>query len=243
MLGIKIKPKGKKFPVGLFLAGTMVQGAFAQEPPAPKPSPAIEAPTSKAQKSEAELQAEVSVQETTTTFKLRVNLVQIHVVVRGDSGRPVDGLHKEDFQLFDNGKLQTISTFAIENDQSRKERTEAALKTQMNNEGNTAQLAGAAPERFIALTLDDKHLVTTDGAPLTKAADGFIDSIGPADRVGIFTTSGLMTQDFTSDKELLKQKVLKVMSRAPVNWVFYGVAVSVTGESQPEPASRNSRRH
>ena len=115
-------PKGMKFAVGLFLAGTMAHGVFAQEPPAPKPSPATEAPASKAQKSEAEPQTEVSVQDTTSTFKLRVNLVQVHVVVRGDGDKPVDGLHKEDFQLYDNGKQQTISTFAVENDQSRKER-------------------------------------------------------------------------------------------------------------------------
>ena len=229
-------PKGMKFAVGLFLAGTMAHGVFTQEPPAPKPSPATEAPASKAQKSEAEPQAEVSVQDTTTAFKLRVNLVQVHVVVRGDGDKPVDGLHKEDFQLYDNGKLQAISTFAIENDQSRKERTKAALKTQVNSEENTAQLSGAAPERFIALTFDDRHLETSDVAPLTKAADGFIDSIGPADRVGIFTTSGLLTQDFTSDKELLKQEVLKVVSRVRVNWVSFGMAVSVTAESHPEPS-------
>ena len=228
-------PKGMKFAVGLFLAGTMAHGVFAQEPPAPKPSPATEAPASKAQKSEAEPQAEVSVQDTTSTFKLRVNLVQVHVVVRGDGDKPVDGLHKEDFQLYDNGNLQTISTFAVENDQSRKERTEAALKTQVNNEENTAQVSGAAPERFIALTFDDSHLVTSDVAPLAKAADGFIDSIGPADRVGIFTTSGVLTQDFTSDKELLRREVLKAMSRTPLNWVSYGMATSVTGESHPEP--------
>ena len=226
-------PKGMKFAVGLFLAGTMAYDVFAQEPPAPKPSPATEAPASKAQKSEAEPQAEVSVQETTSTFKLRVNLVQVHVVVRGDGNKPVDGLHKEDFQLYDNGKLQTISTFAVENDQSRKERTEAALKTQVNNEENTAQVSGAAPERFIALTFDDRHLVTSDVAPLAKAADGFIDSIGPADRVGIFTTSGLVIQDFTSDKELLKQ--VHVMSRTPVNWASYGMVSSVLAESQPKP--------
>src|SRR5271166_674260 len=229
-------PKGMKFAVGLFLAGMMAHGVFAQEPPAPKPSPATEATASKAQKSEAEPQAEVSVQDTTTTstFRLRVNLVQVHVVVRGDRDKPVDGLRKEDFQLYDNGKLQTISTFAVENDRSRKERTEAARKTQVNQEENTAKVSGAAPERFIALTFDDRHLVISDVAPLTKAADGFIDSMGPADRVGIFTTSGLLIQDFTSDKELLKHVVSGEMSRTPVNWVAYGQASSVLAESQPQ---------
>ena len=53
--------------------------------------------------------------------------------------------------------------------------------------------------------------------------------------MGIFTTSGLLIQDFTSDKELLKQE-LEVMSRTPVNWVSYGMASSVTAESQPKPS-------
>jgi len=186
-----------------------------QKPQRPRFSPHDYMNLHQAQKSEAEPQTEVSVQDTRS---LKV----------------LDGLQKEDFQLYDNGKLQTISTFAVENDQSRKERTEAALKTQVNNEENTAQVSGAAPERFIALTFDDRHLVTSDVAPLAKAADGFIDSIGPADRVGIFTTSGLLIQDFTNDKELLKQ-VSNVMSRTPLNWASYGMASSVLAESQPKP--------
>ncbi len=179
-------------------------------------------------------------QETTSTFKLRVNLVQVHVVVRGDKGKTVDGLRKEDFQLYDNGKLQTISTFAIENEQSRKERTEAAVRTQVNDDENTVQPAVAMPERFVALIFDDVHLLTGDVAPMRIAANGFIDSMAPADRVGLFTTSGLLTQDFTSDKELLKKELLKVMSRGHVSGspgdcpnVSYGMAVEVSKEGGP----------
>jgi hypothetical protein len=51
----------------------------------------------------------VSVQDTGNTFRLRVNLVQVHVIVRGNAGKPVEDLHKEDFQLFDNGKLQSLT--------------------------------------------------------------------------------------------------------------------------------------
>ena len=114
-------PKGMRLAVALLLAGAIAQGVLSQEPLAP-PKPGTDATTSQTQKPEVEPKAEVSVQETTSTFKLRVNLVQVHVVVRGDKGKTVDGLRKEDFQLYDNGKLQTISTFAVENDQSRKER-------------------------------------------------------------------------------------------------------------------------
>ena len=40
---------------------------------------------------------------------------------------------------------------------------------------------------------------------------------GPADRVGIFTTSGQLTLDFTSDKEALKRKLIGIMPRGALN--------------------------
>jgi len=232
-------PKGMRFVVALVVVGAMAPVAPSQEAPAPA-KPATDAATSQPQKPESESKAEVSVQETTSTFNLRVNLVQVHVVVRGDKGKTVDGLRKEDFQLYDNGKLQTISTFAIENEQSRKERTEAAVKTQVNDDENTVQAVVAMPERFVALIFDDVHLLTGDVAPMRIAANGLIDSMAPADRLGLFTTSGLLTQDFTSDKELLKKELLKVMSRGHVSGspgdcpnVSYGMAVEVSKEGGP----------
>ena len=237
-------PKGMRLAVALLLAGAIAQGVLSQEPPAP-PKPGTDATTSQPQKPEVEPKAEVSVQETTSTFKLRVNLVQVHVVVRGDKGKIVDGLRKEDFQLYDNGKLQTISTFALENDQSRKERTEAAGKTQVDGEENAVRLSGTMPERFVALVFDDIHLLTSDVAPMRIAANGFIDSMALADRVGLFTTSGLLTQDFTSDKELLKKELLKVMSRGHVLGspgscpnVSYDMAVQVAKEGGPPVSLR-----
>jgi hypothetical protein len=37
----------------------------------------------------------VSVQGTGNTFKLRVNLVQVQVIVRGNAGKPVEGCTKK----------------------------------------------------------------------------------------------------------------------------------------------------
>lgn len=116
-----------RLTAALFLAVT-VRAQAPQEPAPAKPS--ADALPPQRSKAEAEPKTEVSVQDTGNTFRLRVNLVQVHVIVRGNSGKPVEGLHKEDFQLYDNGKLQSIRTFAVETAQSRKERTEAAEKTQ-----------------------------------------------------------------------------------------------------------------
>src|ERR1017187_6946169 len=49
-------------------------------------------------------------------FQLKVasNLVVVRVVVRDGQGKPVEGLQKEDFRLFDRGKEQAIAQFEAE---------------------------------------------------------------------------------------------------------------------------------
>src|SRR5579863_2964997 len=58
--------------------------------------------------------AEMTSRETPATFKARVNLVLVPVVVRDGKGLAVGNLQKEDFQLFDKGKVQVISRFSVE---------------------------------------------------------------------------------------------------------------------------------
>ncbi len=156
---------------------------------------------------------EVSMQDTGATFKLRVNLVQVHVIVRDSAGKPVENLRKEDFLVYDSGKLQAITTFGVETAKSRKERAEAAAKTQTNEEENPAGGSVSLPERFVAMTFDDIHLKMADAVTVRVAAGRFLDAMSPGDRIGIFSTSGQLTQDFTSDKEALKQKLLGLMPR------------------------------
>src|SRR5260221_1288388 len=57
---------------------------------------------------------ETAIHDTPTTFKVRVNLVLVRVVVRDSEGKSVANLKKEDFLLSDNRKPQTISTFSME---------------------------------------------------------------------------------------------------------------------------------
>ncbi len=47
-------------------------------------------------------------------LKATSNLVVVRVVVRDAQGKPVEGLRKEDFRLFDQGKEQSISQFEVE---------------------------------------------------------------------------------------------------------------------------------
>ncbi len=194
---------------------TSAAASFAQDPSgaAGQGNPAATPPA----KDDAAAKQEVSVQDTGATFKLRVNLVQVHVTVRDSAGKPVESLHKEDFQLFDNGKLQAINLFGVETAKSRKERAESAAKTQTIEGETPAGGSVSLPERFVALTFDDIHLTMADAVSVRVAAGKFVDAMTPGDRVGIFSTSGELTQGFTSDKELLKQKLLALMPRGRLN--------------------------
>jgi len=117
---MKIVPGRMKFAGALLFSGVVAPSIFCQEPPVASPNTDTEAPTHQDQKSGEEPKSEISVQDTTTAFKIRVHLVQVHVVVRDGAGKPVGGLRKDDFQLYDNNKLQAITTFGVEDSESRK---------------------------------------------------------------------------------------------------------------------------
>ncbi len=49
--------------------------------------------------------------DSTATLKTKARLVLVDVVVTNDKGDPVTGLQKKDFEVFEDGQPQTISTF------------------------------------------------------------------------------------------------------------------------------------
>jgi VWFA-related protein len=157
---------------------------------------------------------EVSMQDTGPTFKVRVNLVQVRVVVRDSQDKPVENLKREDFLLYDQGKLQGISTFNIETANTRRARAEAAAKTQADLGEKSEDAKISLPERFVAMVFDDAHLSMEDSTFVRVSANKFLDSISASDRVALYTTSGQITQEFTSDKEALKKALLGVVPRA-----------------------------
>ena len=81
----------------------------ASTPQSSPPSPPATPQTTNANAPEMSSQ-----EDTSTTFKVKVNLVEVRVVVRDAQGNAVGNLQKEDFQLTDNGKPQVITKFSME---------------------------------------------------------------------------------------------------------------------------------
>src|SRR6266704_508488 len=188
-------------------------------PPAPPPQDTSGATDSTAKPAPAPASGdsqEVSSRDTPTTFKVRVNLVLVRVVVRDAQGKVVPGLKKENFQLYDNRKLQTISSFSVEAPEART----ASMGASSGAEGSSSSLdpvAGKAtvlPQRFVSMVFDDVHLSMEDATFVRDSATRFFGSLAASDRASINTTSGQLTQEFTDDHRALEKALLGIVPRS-----------------------------
>ena len=205
------------FALSIFLP-LLIQSAHAQDstPSAAPEKPAPANPPEAAPKPKADVGSEISQMETAPTFKVRVNLVQVRVIVRDPSGKPINNLTRQDFLLYDQGKLQTISNFSVETAQTRLQRAAAVAKSQADASASgdaSGSKPPVLPERFVALVFDDTHLSLQDATFARSQAGRFLDSAGATDRVAIYTTSGQNTLEFTSDKTALHRAILGVVPR------------------------------
>lgn len=144
-------------------------------------------------------------------FQLKVasNLVVVRVVVRDAQGKPVEGLKKGDFRLFDNGKEQSITQFEIEKSESQ---PSGAAPT--GTPSTTVGIVPAIPQRFVALYFDDLNTTDADLIEARDAANHFFAANLPAkERVAIFT-SETMLSDFTADPEQIRAALAKIHGSA-----------------------------
>ena len=174
----------------LAVGGAVAAISFAQSP-TPQPQPA----------------AELTQREAPFTFTTGVNLVLVPVVVRDGQGHAIGTLQKEDFQLFDQGKLQTIAKFSVEKAEAPPVMPDTSIETDAN--GNPQARTAGAPvqpvaSHFIMWLFDDVHLDLGDLAQTRQAAKRVLkEDFAPGTRAAIYTTSGHNSLDFTDDRDKL----------------------------------------
>jgi len=170
--------------------------------------------------SQSQSAAELETKEAPAKFTSRVNLVPVTVVVRDRDGHAVGNLTKEDFRLLDNGKPQVIARFSVEKPGApvviEKEAGDLELHTETKPPAAGAALPPVLADHFVAYLFDDVHAKFEDLARARDAAARVIaNSMQPADRAAIYTTSGQVGVEFTSDKAQLQQTLARLRP-APV---------------------------
>jgi VWFA-related protein len=189
------------------IADSQAQFATAQAPQAPPADTSQNAPKPEAKNTNEEIVAH----DSPATFKVRVNLVLVRVVVRDGNGKVVSNLKKEDFQLADNHKPQVISSFSVETPASHPDAVKID-QTEATPEGTPVK-ALELPQRFVALYFDDLHLSTSDVMVSRQAAMKLFGTMQAGDRFAISTSSGQVVQDFTANRENLEDTVKRIVPR------------------------------
>jgi VWFA-related protein len=140
-------------------------------------------------------------------FRAGVEYVTVDVVVTDRDDRPITDLTVDDFELFEEGRPQTIADFAFMYTpvMTREIETVPVDAPPADVVTNTPPPRGS---RLFAVVIDELHLIETDIVPLEGLLKDFLRAIAPEDQVAIvYTGRSDLAQDFTSDLGLLLRAV------------------------------------
>ncbi len=144
-------------------------------------------------------------------LRAEVNLVEVPVVVRDGRHNAIPGLQQADFQVFDSGKKQEITTFAVESSIATVPGSARGGATLPIAKSNPTEGKTATRPRFIILCFDN---VTTPWADMTRArtaATRFIkEDLAEGDSVAIVTTATPRMATFTADRDQLLEAINKI---------------------------------
>jgi VWFA-related protein len=148
------------------------------------------------------------------TFKAEVEYVEVDAVVTDQQGNFVRNLKKEDFQVFEDGKLQNVATFSVVDIPI--ERYERPLFAERPIEPDVKSNERPFDGRVYVIILDDLHVDALRTQRVRQSARQFIErNLGANDLMAIIFTGGRSAdaQEFTSNKRLLLNAVDKFMGR------------------------------
>jgi VWFA-related protein len=186
----------KRLAFALTLAALSGGLLAAQQQPQPQPQPAPQAPAD----------------QPPVTFRVEVNYVEVDAIVTDAQGNPVSGLTKDDFELFEDGRRQDVSTFALVNIPI--ERAERPLFASAPIEADV-QTNDHVEGRIYLIVLDDLHTDFTRTPRVKAAATRFIqNNFGTNDLAAVvFTGRAGDGQDFTNNPRLLVNAINKFNGR------------------------------
>jgi VWFA-related protein len=167
-------------------AGQNQAGQNQEEPPTPAPAPAPNQPGDTVQVPAQQGQAPSSDQNNVYVFKKEVDEVTLHATVVDDHFRPITGLDKKDFTVFEDGKPQKITYF-------RNEDIPVALGIVIDNSGS----------------MRDKR------PQVNAAAINLVRTSNPQDQVFVvnFNEEYFLDQDYTGSVPKLKDALERIESR------------------------------
>ena len=177
------------------LAALLAGAAVAAGPPAAAARQQAPAPTSPP-----------ASQQPAPTFKSSVDVVLVDVnVVSRNTGRPLDGLQPEDFQVTVDGKPRRIKSAQFVATRVPRESQPAVPSTPAYT-SNEADRGG----RLVMLIVDTGHIAPGYAKRVFMSAAKFVESLNPQDRVALTSIPTGPQIDFTRNHDLVRAQLEKM---------------------------------
>lgn len=150
-------------------------------------------------------------------IKVTTRLIQVSVLVHDHQGNPVSDLKKDDFEVTDNGKSQSISLFTAETfNPANGPVVKAQPLIPRNVVTNRPDGQPGVPAVVSVLLLDLSNTELKDQMYSRRHVIKFLQQIRPEDRIALYVLNGTglkVVHDFTNNSETLSAALQK-MSRA-----------------------------
>jgi len=161
-------------------------------------------------------------QDTAGTIRVDVELVTVEVVALDKKGKPVPGLKKENFQLFEDGKPQAISTFD-------------AVLEKPGNQPSPTSLADIDDEenqrgKVILILFDDSHIGSSQLKFSRDAAEKYVqEHMRSWDLFGVanYGQSLKIIQNFSHDLN----KVMEAIRKPAISYTSMDKKINQAGST------------
>jgi VWFA-related protein len=177
-----------------------------------------------------------------SVYSVKVNAIVVSATVTDKAGNPVTDLKPSDFKVYDDGKPQSIQTFALESiDPPELEETEvpdsspkrAETKVPGSSPKRAAKEHNAPAPRLISIVIDDLTMEppgegssmrpgsVEDFPRMVDAIKKFVkNDVGPMDQVSILSGSRKVQFPFSDNKQRILEDLDTIGGKLNVSWAF-----------------------
>ncbi|MBS1787450.1 MAG: VWA domain-containing protein [Acidobacteria bacterium] len=152
-------------------------------------------------------------------LRIETELVQIDAVVTDKQGKLVPDLKREDFELYEDGKKQSLTHFAIGTAKQPAQWLTTEKKRIVNAQPIRATATTENAGRYIVLAVDDYHLAASNLGYVKSALNKFIaEQMVAGDKIAVIATSGNvgLFQQFTGERDFLERAINRLTVQTKV---------------------------
>ena len=139
------------------------------------------------------------------TFRAGVDLIEVDVTVVDGDSYPITDLEASDFSVTVDGDSRRVvqAQFVSLRPPEGAEMAFPPAAEEIFSSSNTDQ----TPGRLVVIAVDEASILFGQGRHVMRAAGAFVDSLHPADRVGLVAIPHGVYIDFTSDHDRVRRAV------------------------------------